>query len=72
MSPRTRPTVAVASVRYFAVYPGGRRVSVTLESALLHGDRWAREEGVELLTVVTHEDAPVCGNLQVLNRRPPL
>lgn len=45
-------------VKYFAVYPGGRRCEVTQQQALDHADKWKNEDDVRVITRV--ECVPMC------------
>ena len=55
---RARHHVLTQTASYFAVYPDGRRCSVTLESIDRNFYQW-QDEGIRILTVVTHGKAPV-------------
>ena len=52
-------THLVQEVRYFAVYPDGRRVSVTEEAAIVYGAAWLRDDGVKVVTQIRTRSALV-------------
>lgn len=52
--------ILTKTVTYFAVYPSGRRCSVTLQGLKDNADYWA-SEGVTVETHVKVENIPVYG-----------
>jgi hypothetical protein len=59
------PSVIQMEVKYYAVYPGGRRCSVTLEDAKKYGAAW-REEGIYFETDVEEKVMPRLGTLHLI------
>lgn len=69
--PQSRPLAEAAplcvdslQVRYFAVYPGGRRCEVTMQSALDNAFKWLNEEDVRVITKLERVPCPVVGTLE--------
>lgn len=56
----------VQDVRYYAVYPDGRRVRVDLEAIEWHGDVWILRDKVKLETEVIKYSVPLYGEVKYL------
>ncbi len=59
-----RGWVAVGVVTYLAVYPDGRRCSVTFEDAHRYHEQWTRE-GVKVVTRLERCAYPLVGELEL-------
>ena len=58
-------SVIQMEVKYYAVYPGGRRCSVTLADAQAYGDAW-RREGISFETDVEEKVVPRLGTMNLV------
>ena len=56
----------VVTVRYFAVYPNGRRCSVTPEQVVAYRAIWESDDQVVIETDVIRQLAPVFGKVNDL------
>lgn len=55
---------AIRYATYWAVYPDGRRCSVTLEDAKAFGDVWEKEENVRVVTVMRDGSIEIIGQIE--------
>ncbi len=62
--------VVVARVRYFAVYPDGRELEVSVGDAHQFGEKWEAEEGVQMRTRITRHAYPIIGIANVEKASP--
>ena len=53
----------VQRVHYYAVYPDGRRVSVTPEDIAEYGDTWQEKDGLQIETLVSWESVAIFGTV---------
>lgn len=53
-------------VKYYAVYPNGRRCLVTLADALAYGEAWKQKDDVVLETDVEEKVMPRLGKLNLV------
>lgn len=51
-------------VRYYAVYPDGRRCRVSMQDALDFADKWKNEDDVRVITKLERVPHPVVGTLE--------
>jgi hypothetical protein len=59
---RAKGSYPVEQLSYFAVYPDGRRCSVTAADAQTFGARW-EEDGVKVVTECREVQVPIVGQL---------
>ncbi len=51
-------------VRYYAVYPNGRRCRVSMQDAVSFADKWKNEFDVRVITRLERTPYPVIGTLE--------
>lgn len=60
------PTVIQLEVKYYVVYPNGRRCLVTLADAQAYGEVWLKKEGIVFETDVEEKVVPRLGKLNLV------